>query len=252
MSDYTPFDEGFDGMAAGRLPEPPLDPEVTLQGYTTIDLPIDWMSEDWALPLDDAVLGVHQRLLWVSLRQSPSGSIPGDIILIRYLLTGNVDRDALDSALDLWVTCSDGRRYWPRLVPVIESAWARYKGKQGKDAARKRKERMSAQLRLLGLTEDGSRNQDVIDAVWAQMVQGARISLSEVRNAAMAAGVIGSLRSLGASVTRTVLDSPRTVLDSSGQLQDSLGQSRTVGGQFSDCPLVPDRPSSTKSSATRR
>lgn len=226
------------------LPEPPLPAEVTLQGYTTLDIPLDWHGEDWALPLSDAVLGLHYRLIWLSLRQSPAGSIPGDPEMCRYLLQGNVDRSALDEALDLWPAYSDGRRYWPRLVSIIEAAWARYKGKQSKDAVRKRRERLASQLRQLGLTDDGSRNADVLDAVIAQMPQGAKLSMTEVRNAAMAAGIIGPVRKLSESVTRTVSDSPRTVLDS---IRTVHGQSRDSFRTVLDSPNVSEPEQATTS-----
>lgn len=199
---------------SGGLPDPPIEAEVTLLGYTTIDMPMDWHTEEWALPLSDAVLGAMYRLAFKSLRQAPAGSLPASPDSCLLLLEGRADRAAVLEALEFWEECSDGRRYWARLVPVIETAWRRYKGKQSADATRKRRERMGKQLQALGVTEAGAKNRDVLGAVFAQMRQGAPLSLGEVRTAAMAAGVIGNIRPLS-RVT----------------VSDSVGQSRTVTGQ---------------------
>lgn len=205
---------------SGGLPDPPIEAEVTLLGYTTIDMPMDWHTEEWALPLTDAVLGAMYRLAFKSLRQAPAGSLPASAESCLLLLEGCADRGAVLAALEFWEECSDGRRYWPRLVPVIETAWRRYKGKQSADATRKRRERMGKQLRVLGVTETGAKNRDVLDAVFAQMRQGAPLSITEVRTAAMAAGVIGNIRPL----------SRVTVTDSHGTAGVTVSDSHAVSG----------------------
>lgn len=215
-------------------PEPPLEAEVSLGGFDRIDMPIDWMGEDWALEMDDAALGALWRLVGASLRQSPAGSLPGPRERVM-LLVSAARPEALDAALRLWPLHSDERRYWPRLVPLIEEAWSRKRGRRGKDADRKRRERLRAQLIRAGCTPTGAANRDVQDAVLAELGDG-RLTEVGVLEAAQRAGAISSVRSMRKTVTRTVQDCPQvsnvTVSDSP---RDTL---RTVGevsrGQFAD------------------
>lgn len=218
-------------------PEPPLEADVSLGGFDRIDMPIDWMGEDWALEMDDAALGALWRLVGASLRQSPAGSLPGARERIVLLVPAAIP-DALDGALRLWPLHSDGRRYWDRLVPLIEEAWSRKRGRRTKDAERKRRERLRVQLVRAGCTVTGAANRDVQDAVLAELGDG-RLTEVGVLEAALRAGVVSPVRPLGKTVTRTVRDCPQasnvTVSDSPrtvhGQFSDS---SRTVAGQFGD------------------
>lgn len=236
----------------GMLPDPPIEAEWSLAGFDRIDMPIDWLGEDWALEFSTAGLGAMFRLMAISLRQSPAGSLPGSDHRLAMLMPQNMSREALDEALMHWQMHSDGRRYWDRLVPLIEDAWGRKKGKRNKDALRKRRERLRDQLVKCGLTEIGAKNSDVQDLVLAELPDDARMTFGNVHDAATRAGVIGPVRKLSAdenglseSVRKCPPDSPRTV---HGQLQDSP---RTVRGQLRDSSDVSDRGEGTTSSAVR-
>jgi len=224
---------------SGVLPEPPIEADVFLGGFDRIDMPIDWLNEDWALDISAAGLGVMFRLYGVSLRQSPAGSLPGDEVKLAAVLPASVPREALDEALTLWVVHSDGRRYWTRVVPFVEDAWSRRRGKTSKDAIRKRRERLCIQLRKCGLSEVGAANGDVQAQVMDEIPDSARMTFQVVFDAATQAGVIGpvrpmrsdknglseSVRGLSNSVRGQSTDSPRTV---HGQSTDSP---RTENGQ---------------------
>jgi hypothetical protein len=222
MADYA-------GGQAG-LPDPPYDADVYLGGFDRIDMPIDWLSEDWALGMSPAGMGVLFRLYTISLRQPTAGSLPADPALIAMLLPANTPIDARNEALSLWHQCSDGRLYWDRVVPLIEDAWGRKRGKATKDSLRKRRERLAQQLVKCGLSEDGAKFHEVQDAVMDQIPDGARHTFDVVYNAAKAAGVIGNIRTVRPDAVGQSKDSPRTV---GGQSTDSCG---TVRGQFSDSP----------------
>lgn len=211
------------------LPDPPYDPDVNLSTFDHIDMPMDWLAEDWALGLSAAGLGVLFRLYAVSLRQATAGSLPADRLRIQTLLQGDAPGAALDEALELWPLHSDGRRYWPRIQSVIDAAWARRRGKKTKEAMRKRRERCKAQLIKVGLTEQGASNRDVLDLVLAEIPEGERLTFQNVYAAAERAGAIGgAVRPIRPEVSGTEMDSPEV---SEGQSRDSW---RTVGGQMRD------------------
>jgi hypothetical protein len=211
-----------------------------LAGFGWIDMPMDWLGEDWLTDLSDAARGIMWRLIHTALRQtSPAGSLPGKVSAVAELIGRAPDYAPLIEALALWEVCSDGRRYWWRLVPVVESAWGRVRNTKTKDAERKKRQRLAEKLRECGLTDVGSRNRDVQDAVLAQMMDGDKITSRAVFDAATAAQVIGTVRRLSKSVTA----------DSLGQSQDSP---RTDVGQFSDSPVVSGSAPPSKSGGTRR
>lgn len=227
------------------LPDPPIEPEVTLAGFERIDMPIDWLGEDWALSLSSAGLGAVFRLFTSSLRQCPAGSLPGSDLLVKAAVAGPFEGDDLREALALWELHSDGRRYWPRIVPLIEEAWSRRRGKTSKDATRKRRERLRDQLIKAGCTPTGAANADVQAMVWAELGDDARLTLQNVVDAATRAGVIGPIRPLRRDVSGQSEDCPKV---SGGQLLDSHG---TVTGQFSDSPDVSDPQGSTRYGVAR-
>lgn len=174
------------------LPEPPVEADVSLGGFERIDMPIDWLTEDWALELSVSALGAMFRLFTASLRQSPAGSLPGDEALIASLVPGDLPLDVLADVLPLWPLCSDRRRYWFRGVPCIEEAWSRKRGKATKDATRKRRERLKALLVRCGCTETGAASSDVQALVMAEIADGERMTERAVFDAATRAGVIGA------------------------------------------------------------
>ena len=223
-----------------NYPEPPFEADVFLGGFERIDTPIDWLSEEWALGLSSAGLGAVFRLFAASLRQSPAGSLPNALIDIEQLVPRSVERDHLDEALGLWHSCSDGRRYWSRMVPLIEDAWSRKKGRKTKDAMRKRRERLTAKLMDCGLSEDGAKFHEVQDLVLAEMAEGEQMTTKNVMNAAKRAGVVGNVRPVRADRLGLSQDSPKL---SGGQ---SLDSPRTGKGQYSDSPFVSAGDASTK------
>ena len=169
--------------------EPPLDADVSLEGYSRIDLPFRWQGEEWFLEISDAALGIHFRLLLVSLLQVPAGSLPGSSGLNSRLIGGTKNEGSLQEALSLWILHNDGRRYWPQLVPLVEDAWARKRGKQTKEAERKRRERLAINLRKLGLTDEGSKFTEVQDAVIAHLPPNGKWTFESVKAAAQAARI---------------------------------------------------------------
>ena len=212
-------------MDIDRLPEPPIEAEVSIKTFDMIDMPIDWLGEEWALSLTDDQMGQMFRLIMASLRQVPAGSLPGDHDQLQRL-TGLVPDPVV---LGIWQECSDGRRYWERLVPVVESAWSRKRGKQTKDAERQRRRRLMLHLVRAGLTETGARNHEVQDAVFIEL--GAqKLTEQNVFNAAQAAGLIGPVTPLRDSQRdRNELSQARpkpSRVTESGQLRDRNGQLR--------------------------
>lgn len=185
------------------LPDPPYDPDVSLGGFDRIDMPIDWLGEDWALDLDDSTLGCMFRLLQASLRQSPAGSLPGDLSRVMRLAGIEAGGPAFHRAMVLWPTHADNRRYWARLVPVIEEAWGRKKGRVTKEGLRKRRERLAAQLVKAGLTEIGAASHDVQDVVFAELGDQ-RMTEENVLQAAMRAGVVGPVKAFNPATVRGV------------------------------------------------
>lgn len=238
-------------MERANYLEPPLEPDVHLGGFERIDMPIDWLGEEWALGLSAAALGTLFRLYGVSLRQSPAGSLPADPVCVSVLVPGEVPTGALAEVLELWPVHADGRRYWSRVIPFIEDAWSRRKGKTSRDTQRKRRERLRNQLIKCGLTDVGAANHDVQAAVLAEMFDGDRLTFDAVFNAATRAGVIGPVRPLRSDTSGQSRDCPEV---SGGQSADSCwtvaGQSRdrrgTVVGQYPDSPHVSDMSFSTR------
>ena len=47
----------LDPIPAELRREPPLNADVSLEGYSRIDLPFRWQGEEWFLELSDAALG---------------------------------------------------------------------------------------------------------------------------------------------------------------------------------------------------
>ncbi|MCD9148505.1 hypothetical protein [Pseudophaeobacter flagellatus] len=213
-------------------PEPPIEADVSLGGFERIDMPIDWLSEEWALGLSSAGLGAVFRLYAVSLRQSPAGSLPCTVADIEQLVPRSVASEELKEALSLWHSCSDGRRYWSRIVPLIEDAWGRKKGKKTKDAMRKRRERLAVKLMECGMTENGAKFHEVQDMVLAALPDGAQLTTKNVMNAATAAGLVGNVRPVRTDTLGQSSDGPKV---SGGQ---SLDSPRTANGQHSDSPNV--------------
>ncbi|MER5172652.1 hypothetical protein [Thioclava kandeliae] len=227
----------------GYLPEPPIEAHVSLNTFEQIEMPIDWLSEEWALGLSHAALGIMFRLYSASIRQSPAGSLPGCPDQICRLVAGLERGDDIAEALALWPVHSDGRRYWARCVPLIEAAWGRRKGKTSKDALRKRRQRLGEQLIKCGLSQDGAANRDVQDMVLAELGEG-RLELRLVHDAASRAGIIGPVRKLSADTNGQSVDSHKlSRVTLSGQSRDSHG---TVRGQSSDSPFVSDAANSTR------
>jgi len=243
----------MDGAADVSLPDPPIEADVFLGGFDRIDTPIDWLAEQWALNLSSAALGAIFRLFAISLRQSPAGSLPGELIMIEQLVPRSVGRAELEEALTLWRMCSDGRRYWSRVVPLVEEAWGRKRGKKTKDAMRKRRERLAAKLMECGLTEDGAKYQEVQDLVLAELPDDARLTTQNVMNAATQAGIIGNVRPVRVDRIGQSEDSPKASTDcpkvSGGQSEDSP---RTVRGQKTDGSFVPIGDLNTRYGDTRR
>lgn len=174
------------------LPDPPVEVDVSLGGFDKIDMPIDWLTEEWALALSAGGIGVMFRLYAASLRQAPAGSLPAAEALIVSLVPGELPAEHLAEALPLWPVCSDGRRYWFRGAACIEDAWGRKRGKHTKDAERKRRERLKALLVRCGCTETGAASSDVQALVTAELPDGARMTERVVLDAATRAGVIGA------------------------------------------------------------
>lgn len=184
----------LDPMPAELLREPPLNADVSLEGYSRIDMPFRWQGEEWFLELSDAALGVHFRLYLASLLQVPAGSLPGNSDLCSKLIGGRAEKTFLQESLAQWIVHLDGRRYWPPLVPLIEDAWARKRGKQTKEADRKRRERLAINLRRLGLAEDGSNNTEVQNAVIVHLPLDGNWTFEAVKIAVHAANIIGPVR----------------------------------------------------------
>jgi hypothetical protein len=175
--------------------EPPLDADVSLEGYFRIDLPFRWQWEEWFLELSDPALGVQFRLFLASCGQIPAGSLPRNSALCSKLIGGRTEESSLEEALVLWLPHSDGRRYWPPLVPLIEEAWARKRGKQSKEAERKRRERLAFNLRKLGLSDEGSNFREVQDAVIAHLSLNGKWNFEAVKEAVQAANILPKARS---------------------------------------------------------
>ncbi|WP_323783833.1 hypothetical protein [Leisingera sp.] len=223
-----------------NYPEPPIEAEVSLGGFDRIDMPIDWLVEEWAVGLSSAGLGAVFRLYAVSLRQSPAGSLPGTVHAIEQLIPRSVGDAELKEALELWPMHSDGRRYWARIVPLVEDAWGRKKGKKTKDALRKRRERLAKKLMECGVTENGAKFHELQDMVFDELQDGAQLTTKNVMEAATRAGVIGNVRPVRLDAIGQSPDSPKL---SDGQSQDSH---RTVGGQSLDSPHVSSSPHHTR------
>lgn len=237
-------------MTEATQPDPLIEADVYLGGFDRIDMPIDWLTEDWALDLSAAGLGALFRLYHVSLRQGTAGSLPGCETRVAMLLPSNIPTEALQEALGLWTLCNDGRFYWSRIVPLIEDAWSRKRGKRTKDAMRKRRERLAEQLVKCGVTETGAASHEVQNMIFDEVPDGARLTVDTVFNAATKVGLIGNIRPVRVdavgqsdSVQQCPADSPRTV---AGQSTDSP---RTVGGRNSDSPIVSKHRPHTRSGA---
>lgn len=229
-----------------NYPEPPIEAEVSLGGFERIDMPIDWLVEEWAVGLSSAGLGALFRLYAVSLRQSPAGSLPGTVHAIEQIVPRSVGSEELREALELWPMHSDGRRYWARIVPLVEDAWGRKRGKRTKDAMRKTRERLAKKLMELGVSENGAKFGELQDMVLDELPDGARLTTKNVLDAATRAGVLGNVRPVRLDTVGQSSDSPKA---SGGQSADSHG---TVGGQSSDSPLVSGRPPGTTYGAGAR
>ena len=113
-----------------NLPEPPVDPDFSLSGYTSFLFDTQrFLNSEFVLSSDPAAIGLGVILWAVAWQQIPCGSLPDDDVQLARLSGFGRDvatfRSLKEPALHGFVKCSDGRLYHKFLIGIAIDAQAK-------------------------------------------------------------------------------------------------------------------------------
>ena len=120
----------FDREQQMNLPEPPVDPDFNLKGYSSFLFDTQrFLNSEFVLSSDPAAIGLGVILWAVAWQQMPCGSLPDDDAQLARLTGFGRDvasfRALKDAAMHGFIKCNDGRLYHRFLIETALEADAK-------------------------------------------------------------------------------------------------------------------------------
>ena len=120
----------FDREQQMNLPEPPVDPDFNLKGYSSFLFDTQrFLNSEFVLSSDPAAIGLGVILWAVAWQQLPCGSLPDDDAQLARLTGFGRDvasfRALKDAAMHGFIKCNDGRLYHRFLIETALEADAK-------------------------------------------------------------------------------------------------------------------------------